>query len=42
MNVPFKKKDTYQNIRLSIDTESDLDFFNIIFVVTNNWITYII
>ena len=30
MDVPYKSNDQYQNLRMSIDTKSDLDFFNII------------
>ena len=33
MTIPYENKDLNKNIRMSVDTQSDLDFFNLIFVI---------
>lgn len=33
MTIPYENKDLNNNIRMSVDTKSDLDFFNIIFLI---------
>ena len=36
MNIPFKKRDLHKGFRMSVDTESDLDFFNINYLNCKN------
>ena len=33
MTIPYEYKDLSKNIRMSVDTQSDLDFFNLIFLI---------
>lgn len=36
MTIPYDNKDLNKNIRMSVDTQSDLDFFNLIFLICKN------
>ena len=36
MHIPYKKKDLHKGFRMSVDTESDLDFFNINYLNCKN------
>ena len=33
MTIPYENRDLSKNIRMSVDTQSDLDFFNLIFLI---------